>query len=72
VDWSASAVDFYIDGMHVFRDEQSPGYPMQLMIGVFDFPARRSEAAAQFTPEMTVARVTGSMLERGRSWLTKP
>lgn len=63
VDWSQTALSFFIDGELVHRDEQSPDYPMQLMIGVFDFPAKRSAASASFTPEMTVARVTGAALQ---------
>jgi hypothetical protein len=37
-------VDFFVDGDHVRTVEQAPDYPMQMMIGVFDFPA--SPAAA--------------------------
>jgi hypothetical protein len=37
-------VDFFVDGDHVRTVEQAPDYPMQMMIGVFDFPTRSSAA----------------------------
>jgi hypothetical protein len=33
-------VDFCVDGDHVRTVEQAQDYPMQMMIGVFDFPTR--------------------------------
>jgi hypothetical protein len=44
-DWRPGRVDFYVDGDHVRTVGQAPDYPMQMMIGVFDFPARPSTAA---------------------------
>jgi hypothetical protein len=38
-------VDFLVDGDHVRTVEQAPDYPMQMMIGVFDFPDRPAAAA---------------------------
>ena len=40
VDWRPGSVDFSVDGAVVRRLDQSPDYPMQLMLGVFDFPGR--------------------------------
>jgi hypothetical protein len=40
VDWRPGRVDFFVDGEHVRTVEQAPAYPMQMMIGVFDFPAK--------------------------------
>lgn len=62
LDWSAQSVELFVDDEPIHRVSQSPDYPMQLMIGVFDFPARRGSSAA-FTPEMTVARIRGGPLE---------
>jgi hypothetical protein len=39
-DWRPGGVDFFVDGDHVRTVEQAPDYPMQMMIGVFDFPIR--------------------------------
>jgi hypothetical protein len=44
-DWRPGRVDFLIDGDHVRTVDQAPDYPMQMMIGVFDFPAHASAAA---------------------------
>jgi hypothetical protein len=60
VTWSARSVEFSIDGRAVHHVEQSPDYPMQLMIGVFDFPAQRASDAARFVPHIVVSRVRGS------------
>ncbi|MCW2839532.1 MAG: glycoside hydrolase family 16 [Aeromicrobium sp.] len=38
--WRADGVDFLVDGVRTRTVEQSPGYPLQMMIGVFDFPDR--------------------------------
>ena len=46
VDWRPGALAFSVDGAVVRRLDQAPDYPMQLMIGVFDFPAK----AATTTP----------------------
>ena len=43
-DWHPGCVDFFVDGDHVRTVEQAQDYPMQMMIGVFDFPM--SPAAA--------------------------
>ena len=59
VHWSDRDVVFSIDDRRIHNVEQSPDYPMQLMIGVFDFPARRPTAGMQFTPELMVSRVRG-------------
>jgi beta-glucanase (GH16 family) len=42
--WRPGGVDFFVDGDHVRTVEQAPDYPMQMMIGVFDFPARSAAA----------------------------
>ena len=39
VDWTERSVTFSVDGQVVRSCEQSPTYPMQLILGVFDFPA---------------------------------
>ncbi|MET1039258.1 MAG: glycoside hydrolase family 16 protein [Aeromicrobium sp.] len=39
-DWQAGHVDFLVDGAVTRTVDQSPDYPMQMMIAVFDFPDR--------------------------------
>ncbi len=43
-DWRPGCVDFFVDGDHVRTVAQAPDYPMQMMIGVFDFPMRPAAA----------------------------
>ena len=38
VDWMADKADFLVDGVQVRTCLRPPGYPMQLMLAVFDFP----------------------------------
>ena len=38
-DWHPTHVDFYVDNQHVGRVDQSPQYPMQLMLGLYERPA---------------------------------
>jgi beta-glucanase (GH16 family) len=40
VDWREGSVGFSVDGAPVKTIGQAPGYPMQMMIGVFDFPEK--------------------------------
>lgn len=38
VDWAPGTVSFAVDGRQVRRVEQAPDYPMQLMLGIYEFP----------------------------------
>jgi Glycosyl hydrolases family 16 len=63
VDWRPGSLAFLVDGEVVRRVDQAPDYPMQLMIGVFDFPARPAPPdAADVVPELVVSRVRGHPL----------
>ncbi|MGI8329338.1 glycoside hydrolase family 16 protein [Actinomadura scrupuli] len=63
VDWRPGSLVFTIDGRVVRRLDQAPGYPMQLMIGVFDFPARAPAGAEEVpVPELVVSHVRGRPL----------
>ena len=62
VAWSPADVVFSVDGERVHRVEQSPAYPVQLMIGVFEFPDRRPSGSPPSTPELIVSRVHGRPL----------
>lgn len=37
VEWTPDWVSFFVDGQRVRSVEQSPGYPMQLMLGIYQF-----------------------------------
>jgi hypothetical protein len=37
-EWTPEHVAFFVDGHHVKTVGQSPDYPMQLMLGVYEFP----------------------------------
>ena len=37
-EWTPEHVAFFVDGEHVKTVRQSPSYPMQLMLGVYEFP----------------------------------
>lgn len=39
IDWSPSGVTFLVDGGVVTRTSQSPDYPMQLMLNLYDLPS---------------------------------
>jgi hypothetical protein len=64
VDWRPGALAFSVDGAVVRRVDQAPDYPMQLMIGVFDFPAKAAPDEADVpVPELVVSHVRGRPLE---------
>jgi len=59
VDWRPGSLAFTIDGRVVRRLDQAPDYPMQLMIAVFDFPARAVDGGKPAVPELIVSYVRG-------------
>jgi hypothetical protein len=62
VDWGPGESAFSVDGVVVRRIAQAPDYPMQLMLGVFDFPAKGGSAeggSAEAVPELVVSHVIG-------------
>jgi beta-glucanase (GH16 family) len=59
VDWRPGSLTFTVDGSPVKRVGQSPNYPVQLMIGVFDFPDKADPAASEVpVPSLIVSSVT--------------
>lgn len=60
VEWTADTVTFLVDGQ-VFRTlNQSPNYPMQLMLNLYDLAPANPDSA--FVPEFRVDWVRGSPL----------
>jgi hypothetical protein len=60
VDWRPGSLTFTVDGEVTKRIAQSPNYPVQLMIGVFDFPAKADPSSTDVpVPELVVSHVVG-------------
>lgn len=53
-DWRPGQVDFLVDGRRVRTVDQAPDYPMQMMVAVFDFPAKADAAPADHVPLLAV------------------
>jgi beta-glucanase (GH16 family) len=63
VDWRPGSLAFTVDGEVVRHLDQAPDYPMQLMIGVFDFPAKAAaDDVAVPVPQLVVSHVRGQRL----------
>jgi hypothetical protein len=61
VDWQPGSLTFTVDGEVVRRIGQSPDYPVQVMLAVFDFPAKADPSATSTpVPELIVSQVAGS------------
>jgi Glycosyl hydrolases family 16 len=67
VDWRPGSLTFTIDGTQVRHLDQAPDYPMQLMIGVFDFPAKAPRGEPVPVPELVVSHVRGVPLDASSS-----
>jgi glycosyl hydrolase family 16 len=60
VDWQPGSLVFTVDGAQVRRIDQSPNYPVQLMLAVFDFPGQARPGDEVPVPELIVSHVRGS------------
>ena len=60
-EWTPEGVSFSVDGEHVKTVGQSPSYPMQLMLNLYEFPADPSDAPAArpYPKEFVVDYVRG-------------
>jgi len=59
VDWTPESVAFFADGELIRTCAQSPRYPMQMMIAVFDFPDRSTGDDADAVPELIIDYLRG-------------
>jgi hypothetical protein len=59
VDWTAEKADFLVDGQLVRSCRRPPTYPMQLMLAVFDFPAKSTGDDADAVPALFVDHLRG-------------
>ena len=57
VDWTADKADFLVDGVKVRTCPRPPGYPMQLMLAVFDFPEKSDGTDTDHIPAFIVDHV---------------
>jgi ketosteroid isomerase-like protein len=59
-DWGPEQVAFSVDGIRVKTVRQSPAYPMQLMLGIYEFPEQgRARSADSYPKEFVVDYVRG-------------
>jgi hypothetical protein len=64
-EWSSDSVRFFVDGDAVKMVAQSPAYPLQLMLGIYEFPQEPGdEPAADYPKEFVVDYVRGYRLTR--------
>ena len=64
VDWRPGELVFTVDGDKVRRIGQAPDYPVQLEIGVFDFPEKAHLIPGEVpTPSLTISHVIGRSLD---------
>lgn len=61
IEWTATGVSF-VDGTLMKSTAQSPRYPMQLILAVFEFPGQVRDGSVE-VPELVVSRVLGSRLD---------
>jgi hypothetical protein len=58
-DWTPDRVVFLVDGRRVKVVDQSPAYPMQLMLTVYEFAGEEPRDPADYPKAFPVERVTG-------------
>jgi glycosyl hydrolase family 16 len=63
-EWTPDGVSFSVDGEQVRSVDQSPAYPMQLMLGIYEFPPESGAAppADSYPKELVVDYVRGERL----------
>ena len=54
VDWDATQAVFSVNGREVRRCARPPTYPLQIMLGVFDFPDWSTGDDGHLVPSMTI------------------
>jgi hypothetical protein len=59
VGWDATEAVFSVDGEEVRRCADPPTYPLQVMVGVFDFPAWSTGADNHLVPALTIDWIRG-------------
>jgi hypothetical protein len=62
VEWTPECVEFFVDGELVKTVGQSPSYPMQLMLNLYEFPDERGGRTGPYPKEFVVDHVRGYRL----------
>jgi hypothetical protein len=60
-EWTPTEVTFFVDGDRVMTVQQSPAYPMQLMLSLYDFPEGGADAGV-YPKEWVVDYIRGYRL----------
>jgi beta-glucanase (GH16 family) len=58
-DWTPGGVAFSVDGRAIAAVDQSPSYPMQLMLGIYEFAATDGDPPGSYPKEFVVDYVRG-------------
>ena len=58
-EWTPECVEFSVDGELVKMVGQSPSYPMQLMLNLYEFPDERGGRTGPYPKEFVVDHVRG-------------
>jgi len=53
-EWMPDHVAFFVDHRLIKTVQQSPGYPMQVMLGIYEFPADDADPAGAYPKQFTV------------------
>jgi hypothetical protein len=53
-EWTPNGIAFFIDGQHIKTVNQSPRYPMQLMVSIYEFPRESGQPGATAYPKRFV------------------
>jgi beta-glucanase (GH16 family) len=62
-EWTPASVAFLVDGEVVMTVDQSPAYPMQLMLSIYEFrPSEPGEPTGPYPKEFVVDYVRGYRL----------
>jgi hypothetical protein len=61
-EWEPERITFFVDGELVKTAGQAPDYPMQLMLGIYEFPDAGERAASAYPKEFVVDYVRGYRL----------
>lgn len=64
-EWTRDGVMFFVDGDTVKRVNQSPDYPMQLMLGIYEFPDAGERDPTEYPKTFVVDYVRGYKFEEG-------
>ena len=61
-EWTPSDVAFFVDGNRIKTVPQSPAYPLQLMLSLYEFPATVDDEPSSYPKTFTVDYVRGYRL----------